>query len=93
MGIGEMTPEELRQGIALAIHAWHCPDEAPVDELWWTGPTMKDYLDAADSVLSLLAESGACFQIDHIEPIPGANEFEEWSEVISLKSMMEEKNG
>lgn len=49
------TPDEaLREEIADIVHVWHCPDEAGIDEVYWTGIPKQDYLECSDQILSLI---------------------------------------
>ncbi len=50
--------KEMVEELAKIIHSWHCPDEACVDEVYWTGPCMQDYLDCANQILA--AQTDAC---------------------------------
>ncbi len=49
--------EQLGEKIALEVHEWHCPDEACVDEVYWTGLCMADYLECADQILVLIKQA------------------------------------
>ena len=69
--------DEIREGIARAIHNWHVgnTEEWDKDDSHWFGPKRADYYEAADMVLTEESYKGVVIKVEksanwlHIEPL------------------------